>query len=288
MYHAAMPDTPPIQFQQASKTYRDFWLRAKVRALRSFDLTVDAGEVVGLLGPNGSGKSTAIKLLTGLSLPTGGTVLLNGQNPRAAAARRCLGYLPEENANAPSLTALAAVEFHARLGGLRGAEVRNQSSAWLDRLGLAKAATRRAGTFSKGMARRLGLAQCLVSKPSVLVLDEPTSGLDPIATELVRDLIHELRRDGVTILLSSHLLAEIEDICDRVVVLNHGEVCASGKLTELLGLPGRFDARIAAEGQSPEQVTEALSQAGLLSDEVRPARRTLAELYREVVKDPEA
>jgi len=283
-----MAEPPPIQFHQASKTYRDFWLRAKVRALRDFDLTVNRAEVVGLLGPNGSGKSTAIRLLTGLSLPSSGTVLLNGLNPRNTAARQCLGYLPEENANAPSLTALDAVEFHARLGGLSGADVSREASAWLERLGLGAAARRRAGTFSKGMSRRLGLAQCLVSKPTVIVLDEPTSGLDPIATELVRDLIHELRRDGVTILLSSHLLAEIEDICDRVVVLNHGQVCAEGQLTQLLGIPSRCDLRLDSKHHSPEQLADQLSAAGFFPERVKPARRTLAELYREVVKDAES
>jgi len=283
-----MSTQAPIVFRQATKVYRDFFLRQKVKALDSFDLSVGQGEIVGLLGPNGSGKSTAIRLLTGLALPSGGSVRLGGKDPRWPGARGVLGYLPEENANYPFLSARRLVRFHGRLAGLSRAEAAKRADELIDRVGLTKAANRASGTYSKGMSRRLGLAQCLVGKPSVLVLDEPTSGLDPVATEMVRELLQELRRQGVTVLLSSHLLAEIEDVCDRVVVLASGRVIREGSTSELLALAGIHQFRVRADAAvDVEKARAALRAAGIDITEDGQPGMTLSQFYRDVVREPE-
>ena len=222
-----------IELKDVRKTFRDFWLRPTVAAVDGLSLQVKRGEVFGLLGPNGSGKSTTIKMILGLLSPSSGTVALFGENPRSLAARRRLGYLPELSYLHPFLTARETLHYYAGLCGLPRAVARERSRQLLDMTGLSDAANRPVSGFSKGMARRVALAASLIGKPDLLVLDEPTSGLDPVSTREVKLLIRALRDNGMTILMTSHLLADAEDVCDRVAIVNHGQKVAEGRIGEL-------------------------------------------------------
>ena len=222
-----------IELADVRKTFRDFWLRPTVAAVDGLSLAVRRGEVFGLLGPNGSGKSTTIKMILGLLDPSGGAVRLFGRSPRSVEARKRLGYLPELSYLHPFLTAKETLMYYAGLCGLRRSVAAERTRQLLEMVGLADAAKRPVGGFSKGMARRVALAAALVGKPELLVLDEPTSGLDPISTKEVKTLVKALAAGGMTVLMTSHLLADAEDICDRVMILNHGKSVAEGRVDEL-------------------------------------------------------
>ena len=222
-----------IEIKDVRKTFRDFWLRPTVAAVDGLSLSVAKGEVFGLLGPNGSGKSTTIKMLLGLLSPTSGTVRLFGAPPRSITARERLGYLPELSYLHPFLTARETLGYYAGLCGLKRREAAERSRQLLEMVGLSDVASRPVGGFSKGMARRIALAASLVGRPELLVLDEPTSGLDPISTKEVKTLIKALAAGGMTILMTSHLLADAEDVCDRVMIVNHGKSVAEGRVDEL-------------------------------------------------------
>ena len=222
-----------IALEGVSRTFRDFWLRPTVKAVDGLSLRIGRGEVFGLLGPNGSGKSTTIKMILGLLRPSAGSVRLFGLPPRAVEARRRLGYLPELSYLHPFLTAQDTLRYYAGLSGLGRRDAAERTRQLLEMVGLADVAKRPVGGFSKGMARRVALAASLVGKPDLLVLDEPTSGLDPISTREVKLLVKALARGGMTILTTSHLLADAEDICDRVMILNHGRSVAEGRIGEL-------------------------------------------------------
>lgn len=222
-----------IELRDVRKTFRDFWLRPSVNAVDGLSLTVRRGEVFGLLGPNGSGKSTTIKMILGLLSPSAGKVSLFGLSPRSVAARRRLGYLPELSYLHPFLTAKETIGYYAGLCGLGRGEAKDRTRQLLDMVGLSDVASRPVGGFSKGMSRRVALAASLVGRPELLVLDEPTSGLDPISTKEVKTLVKALAKGGMTILTTSHLLADAEDICDRIMILNHGKCVAEGKVGEL-------------------------------------------------------
>ena len=205
-----------IRLEKVSKTFRDFWLRPTVAAVDSLDLEVRRGEVFGLLGPNGSGKSTTIKMILGLLSPSAGKVSLFGLPPQAKAARARLGYLPELSYLHPFLTPRETLMYYAGLSNLPRAVARERTAQLLEMVKLDGVATRPVGGFSKGMARRVALASALIGKPELLVLDEPTSGLDPVSTKEVKTLVKALAHKGMTILTTSHLLADSQDICDRV------------------------------------------------------------------------
>ena len=222
-----------IELKDVRKTFRDFWLRPTVAAVDGLSLQVRGGEVFGLLGPNGSGKSTTIKMILGLLDPSGGTVELFGESPRSVAARKRLGYLPELSYLHPFLTAKETLMYYAGLCGLKRKVAAERTKQLLEMVGLVEAARRPVGGFSKGMARRVALAAALIGKPELLVLDEPTSGLDPVSTKEVKTLVKALAAGGMTILTTSHLLADAEDICDRVMILNHGKSVAEGRVDEL-------------------------------------------------------
>ena len=222
-----------IQLVDVRKTFRDFWLRPTVAAVDGLSLSVARGEVFGLLGPNGSGKSTTIKMILGLLTPSGGAVKLFGLSPRSIDARRRLGYLPELSYLHPFLTAKETLMYYAGLCGLSRKVAAARTGELLEMVGLANVARRAVGEFSKGMARRVALAASLVGKPELLVLDEPTSGLDPVSTKEVKTLIKELSAGGMTILMTSHLLADAGDVCSRVMILNHGRAVADGRVDEL-------------------------------------------------------
>lgn len=222
-----------IELENVSKTFRDFWLRPTVKAVDGLSLEVRKGEVFGLLGPNGSGKSTTIKMILGLLAPSAGDVRLFSMPPQSVAAREKLGYLPELSYLHPFLTASETVLYYAGLCGLGRRESRLRAGQLLEMVGLSDVASRAVGGFSKGMARRVALAASLVGKPELLIMDEPTSGLDPISTKEVKTLIRALADGGMTILTTSHLLADAEDVCDRVMIVNRGRCVAEGTVSEL-------------------------------------------------------
>ncbi|MHC4644722.1 MAG: ABC transporter ATP-binding protein [Planctomycetota bacterium] len=228
-----------IETFSLTKTFSDWWGRDKVYAVRDLNLQVRYNEVFGLLGPNGSGKTTTMKMLLGLLYPTKGrSIVLGGEStdPRISAR---VGFMPEESYLYRYLNARETLDFYGRLFGLPS-NVRNMRiEALLDMVGLKAVANRPVGTFSKGMARRIGLAQALINDPDLLILDEPTTGLDPIGTRQIKDLILELAKRGKTILLCSHLLADVEDVCDRIAILYGGTVQCEGKVKELLQQTGK-------------------------------------------------
>lgn len=222
-----------IELKGVEKTFRDFWLRPTVQAVCGLSLQVKRGEVFGLLGPNGSGKSTTIKMILGLLKPSAGEVRLFGLPPSSVRARQRLGYLPELSYLHPFLTAKETLLYYAGLCSLDRRTAKERTDQLLKMVGLSDVASRPVGGFSKGMARRVALASALIGKPELLVLDEPTSGLDPISTKEVKTLIRALAANGMTILMTSHLLADAEDICDRVMIVNHGRSVAEGRVSEL-------------------------------------------------------
>lgn len=223
-----------IEISGLHKTFRDFWFRPVAEAVNGIDLTVERGDVFGLLGPNGSGKSTTIKMVLGLLAPTRGTVKLFGLSPRSRAARARLGYLPELSYLHPFLTARETVLYYAGLSEMDRRTARARTDELLEQVGLKDNANRAVGGFSKGMARRVAFASALVSKPELLILDEPTSGLDPIGTREVKELIGRLAAGGMTILVTSHHLFDMQDVCSRVAILSHGRVVGGGKVADIV------------------------------------------------------
>ena len=223
-----------VRTVKLTKIFRDFWLREKVTAVRDLDLEIHAGEVYGLLGPNGSGKSTTLKLILGLMFPTRGLVRVFGRRPTDVGIKGRIGFLPEESYLYPFLDAYETLDYYGRLFHQPRRERRRRIEMLLDMVGLTGAAYRRVGEYSKGMQRRIGMAQALINDPELLVLDEPTSGMDPMAARQFKDLINELSRRGKTIILSSHLLADMEDVCDRVGILYAGQLRSEGTLESLL------------------------------------------------------
>ena len=233
-----MTDEKAIEIRGLEKTYLDFWRRPTVHALRGFDLSVARGEVFGLLGPNGSGKSTAIKLLLGLLTPTAGSVAIFGRPPSDTAVKNRIGYLPEVTNLHRFLTPAETLRYYAGLFGLDARTTRQRTEELLAMVGLEKIANREIGQFSKGMARRVGIAQALVNDPDLVILDEPTSGLDPIASHSVKDWIRALAAAGKTVFMTSHLLADVEDVCDRVAIICDGRLRAEGCVSDLLKRTG--------------------------------------------------
>ena len=206
-----------------------------IEALAGLSMSVPRGEIFGFLGPNGAGKTTAVKLLLGLATPTAGEAWLLGEPIGHAQARRRVGYLPELFRYPAWLSPIEVLRFHCRLLGIPRPERDSEVETLLTTVGLSERARDRVGTFSKGMQQRLGLAVAMLGAPEIVFLDEPTSALDPVGRHDVRDVIRALRHKGTAVFLNSHLLSEVEQVCDRVAVVDHGRVIASGTLDELLG-----------------------------------------------------
>lgn len=223
-----------IKAEGLTKIFRDFWKRPKIRAVDGLSFEVKKGEVLGLLGPNGSGKSTTIKMILGLLHPSAGKLSVLGASPDNPAVRLHVGYLPELSHLYQYLTPRETLSFFGGLFGIPSGVKRERTEQLLEMCGITDAADRAVGEFSKGMARRVGLAQCLINDPDLVILDEPTSGLDPIGRHNVKEIIRKLSENGKTVLLSSHLLGEIEDVCDRVAVLFRGKLISEGSLDSIL------------------------------------------------------
>ncbi|RKY25248.1 MAG: ABC transporter ATP-binding protein [Planctomycetota bacterium] len=217
-----------------TKIFSDWWGRDKVYAVEDLNLRIHYNEVFGLLGPNGSGKTTTLKMLLGLLHPTKGKAVVLGGDGSEPKINSRIGFMPEESYLYKYLNARETLDFYGRLFGLPAKVRKMRIEALLDMVGLKPVANRPVGTFSKGMARKIGLAQALINDPDLLILDEPTAGLDPIGTRQIKDLVLQLAKRGKTVLLCSHLLADVEDICDRIAILYGGKIQSEGRVEELL------------------------------------------------------
>ncbi len=263
-----------------TRTFRGTGRSGRITAVDRLDLRVEPGEVVALLGPNGSGKSTTMKLLLGLLRPTAGRALVLGKPPGHRPTLRRVGYLPEETRLFPFLTARETVRFFGALAGLDRRSRRREADRRLAEFGLEEVAGRRVAGFSKGMGRRLGLAAALVGDPELLVFDEPTSGLDPVASAEVKALVRRLGREGRTVLLSSHLLADVEEVCDRIVLLGDGRLIREGPPGDLLALRDAFEARFVGEDEDlPERVKACIEGSGGREVSVRHATEDLESFF---------
>ena len=276
-----MADAAVIRIQGLTKTYTDFWGRPRVTALKPLDLSVASGEVFGLLGPNGSGKTTTIKLLLGLIAPTGGDAFVFGRDPSDQQVKHRIGYLPEETYLYKFLDAEETLRFFGKIFGIAGPVLDRRIGELIEMVGLAHARRRRLGEYSKGMARRLGLAQALINDPDLVILDEPTSGLDPIGTAEVKDLIVRLKERGKTILLCSHLLADVEDVCDRIAILAQGSLREIGRVDELLVTSDRTTVELAQPDEATLQAVRAAAGATLVG--VDHPREKLEAHFRRIV-----
>jgi len=278
-----------VETRNLSKVYRDFWGRQKVRALKALDLEIRRGEVFGLLGPNGSGKSTTIKLLLGLLFPTSGRALVFGQDASEVRKNERIGYLPEESYLYKFLNAEETLDFYGRLFDMPS-DVRRQRVTELIRMvGLEGAKRRQLKEYSKGMTRRIGLAQALINDPELILLDEPTSGLDPIGTREMKDMIIKLREEGKTVVMCSHLLADVQDVCDRIAILHQGELKELGRVDSLLRV--KDVTQIRAKGLSKElenEIREVIQRGGGELLDMENPTSTLEELFLSIVRDSEA
>src|SRR6267143_4413763 len=256
--------------------------REPIVAVRDLNLRVEAGEVYGLLGPNGSGKSTTLKIILGLVSPTRGRTEIFGQNSRLVQSRDAVGFLPENPYFQKFLTGEETLRFFGRLCGLTGARLRNRMNELLDLVGLSKARNRRLGTYSKGMLQRIGLAQALIHDPRLLVLDEPTAGVDPAGSRDIRDLILELKGRGITVLLSSHLLAQAQEICDRIGILANGVLVREGHLQELIAIENQTELVITdASDDLVQEIESLMSRSNAKLIERRKSTTTLERLFLE-------
>ena len=288
---AAVPTGPEpvIETRNLSKTYRDFWGRQKVRALKALDLTIYRGEIFGLLGPNGSGKSTTIKLLLGLLFPTGGRAIVLGKEATEVSKNERIGYLPEETYLYRFLNAEETLDFYGRLFDMPPSVRKQRSEALIEMVGLGWARRRQLREYSKGMARRLGLAQALINDPDLILLDEPTSGLDPIGTREMKDLILKLKAEGKTVLMCSHLLADVQDVCDRIAILHQGELKELGRVDSLLKM--RDITQVRASGLSEAcqaEIRDCINRHGGKLLGMENPTTTLEELFLSIVRDSEA
>jgi ABC-2 type transport system ATP-binding protein len=276
--------TPVIEAHGLTKVFRDFWRRPKVRAVNGIDLNIRSGEIFGLLGPNGSGKSTTMKMILGLLYPTQGTLTVLGESPQNVATKARMGFMPEESYLHKYLTPEELLRFYAGLGGLSGRHSRARIGELIEQLGLTSARRRQIGEFSKGMARRVGLAQALLNDPDLILLDEPTSGLDPVACRQFKDLLLDLARRGKTILICSHHLADMQDVCDRVAILLDGRICAGGSVRDLLRQPDTLQLTLRGldESKLPALLSIIERETGCRPD-VDHTGRSLESLFVETV-----
>ncbi len=278
-----------IRTRNLSKVYRDFWGRQKVRALKALDLEIRCGEVFGLLGPNGSGKTTTIKLLLGLIFPTSGDAEVLGKQASDVTKNERIGYLPEESYLYRFLNAEETLDFYGRLFNMSSAERRQRAKELIELVGLQVARRRQLREYSKGMTRRIGLAQALINDPELILLDEPTSGLDPIGTREMKDLILDLKSKGKTIVMSSHLLADVQDVCDRIAILHQGELKELGRVDDLLKLEDVMELRVAGLSEAArEELVATIERNGAELVSIDHPTTTLEDLFLQIVRDSEA
>ncbi|MBI1336955.1 MAG: ATP-binding cassette domain-containing protein [Phycisphaera sp.] len=279
-----VPDGVVIKCSALSKLFKDFWLRNRVRAVDQIDLEIRRGEVFGLLGPNGSGKSTTIKMILGLLHPSSGRIAVLGKPPGDVKTKTQIGYLPEESYLYPFLNARETLDYYGRLFKLNAEQRKRRIDMLLDMVGLTAVQRRPIREYSKGMQRRIGLAQALINDPHLLILDEPTSGLDPIGTRQIKDLILKLAQRGKTVLLCSHLLGDVEEVCDRVAIMFGGKVRADGTVDELLQKQGQTNLLTQdLDQQTLDEVEAILTKHGRHIEKVERPRQRLENLFLDIV-----
>jgi ABC-2 type transport system ATP-binding protein len=304
----------PLDLRGLSKTYRlGFFMNRKVRALDGLDMTIQPGQVYGLLGPNGAGKSTTIKIVMNLVQATAGTTQVFGRPPSDTEVRKKVGFVPENPAPYEYLTGREFVELAADLGNVRHSDVRARTTEVLESVGMTRAADLQIRRYSKGMIQRIALAQAVVHRPELLILDEPTSGLDPVGRRMVRDFILAERKRGTTVLFCTHIIPDVEALCDRVAVLVNGQRVREGGVAELLTasnpqvelvLEGLTEQRLRGLGRSldevqnldtrllvrcrdaeAQQLVAQVLQAGGRVLSLQPARFTLEDLFLQALSE---
>jgi ABC-2 type transport system ATP-binding protein len=280
-----------VETRKLTKIYKDFWGRQKKVALRALNLQVYRGEIFGLLGPNGSGKTTTIKLLLGLLFPTDGDALVFGQSSAEVKKNERIGYLPEESYLYRFLNAEETLDFYGRLFKLDAAERRKRAARLIDLVDLSRDKKRILKEYSKGMRQRIGLAQALINNPELVILDEPTSGLDPLGTRWMKDLIIDLRNEGKTIIMCSHRLEDVQDICDRVAILNEGELQELGSVRSLLEDVQRLELRASGVQLNDEvrrDLEAVLAKHGGTIEMIGHPTTTLEDLFLRIVAQSKA
>ena len=276
---------PAVAVRGLTKIFPVPFHRQSIVAVKDLNLRIEPGEVYGLLGPNGSGKSTTLKIILGLVSPTRGRTEIFGRNSRLVESREAVGFLPENPYFYKYLTGNETLRFFGRLSGLRGAALKNRINELLDLVGLSKARNRRLGTYSKGMLQRIGLAQALIHDPRLVVLDEPTAGVDPAGSRDIRDLILDLKGRGITVLLSSHLLAQAQQICDRVGILADGVLVREGHLQELIAIENQTELVITdASDELIREMESIIKRSNAKLVERRKSTTTLERLFLEATK----
>ncbi len=280
-----------VETRKLTKIYRDFWGRRKKDALRALNLQIVRGEIFGLLGPNGSGKTTTIKLLLGLLFPTDGQAFVFGQPAAEVRKNERIGYLPEESYLYRFLDAEETLDFYGRLFDLDPVERRRRAQELIDIVGLSADKKRKLKEYSKGMRQRIGLAQALINNPELVILDEPTSGLDPLGTRWMKDLIVELRGKGKTIIMCSHRLEDVQDICDRIAILNEGELQELGRVRDLLEDVRRLELRargVQLNDDLRRDLEEVLRRHGGEIESIGHPTTTLEDLFLNIIKQSKA
>jgi len=280
---APMPDYV-IRTEGLTKIFTDFFNRPRVVAVNNLTLNIERGEVFGLLGPNGSGKTTTIKMLLGFLRPTKGAAELLGRRPGDTRAKKLLGFLPEESYFYRFLTGREILHFYGRLFGMKRAERKRKVDELLETVGLQEAADRRISEYSKGMQRRIGIAQALINDPELIIMDEPTSGLDPMGRADVKNMILDLKARGVTIMLCSHLLSEVESVCTRVAILHNGRLLREGTLKDLLERRDRVQVRISG-AVDKSRIAAALRNIPAKVESVEAVTDSLEDVFMRIIEE---
>jgi ABC-2 type transport system ATP-binding protein len=280
------PTNVIVETRNLGKIYRDFWGRKKVNALKALDIEVRKGEIFGLLGPNGSGKSTTIKLMLGLLFPTSGRAFVFGKDATDVSKNERIGYLPEESYLYKFLNAEETLDFYGRLFDMPAEVRRERTEQLIQMVGLQRARRRQLKEYSKGMTRRIGLAQALINEPDFLVLDEPTTGLDPIGTREMKDLILRLRDQGKTILLCSHQLADVQDVCDRVAILHQGELKELGRVDSLLKVQDVTEIHVKGlDDKTKQEIRDVISRSNGELLQMDNPTTTMEQLFLDIVRE---
>ncbi|MBN1908872.1 MAG: ABC transporter ATP-binding protein [Pirellulales bacterium] len=278
-----------IETRNLTKVYRDFWGRQKVRALKALDLEVRRGEIFGLLGPNGSGKTTTIKLLLGLLFPTSGQALIFGRDATDVSKNERIGYLPEESYLYKFLSAEQTLDFYGRLFKMPRRLRRQRTAELIEQVGLTRAKRRQLREFSKGMTRRIGLAQALINDPELILLDEPTTGLDPLGTRDMKQMILDLREQGKTIVMCSHRLDDVQDVCDRIAILYEGELKELGRVDALLKVRDVTDIQARKlSDKAQDEIRQVIQRDGAELVSMGNPTTTLERLFLDIIEESQA
>ena len=277
-----------VETRKLTKIYRDFWGRQKKTALRALNIEIRPGEIFGLLGPNGSGKTTTIKLLLGLLFPSDGEAFLFGQPAADVRKNERIGYLPEESYLYRFLNAEETLDFYGRLLKIKPAMRRAKDQELIERVGLKNDRKRPLKEYSKGMRQRIGLAQALINDPELVILDEPTSGLDPLGARWMKNLIVDLRQAGKTVIMCSHRLEDVQDVCDRIAILHEGELQAYGEVKELLQDVNRVEVQASGLQMTDglrRDLEEVFSRHGGKLDTMGHPTTTLEDYFLHIVEE---